>query len=101
MSARSGLVGKKSSRPYLGPSEAIFSIGQKNPKNAKILPIFLGGPMGPIHAVLGHVLMSLVSKGTESLRAGCRKSDDLCGKSSNDNLVQQNGSKSSTCSEIR
>ena len=51
MSARSGLVGKKSSQPYLGPSEAIFSIGRKNPKNAKILPIFLGGPMGPIHPV--------------------------------------------------
>ena len=51
MLARSGLVGKKSSRPYLGPSEAIFSMDQKNPKIAKILPIFLGGPMGPIHPV--------------------------------------------------
>ena len=53
MSARSGLVGKKSSRPYLGPSEAIFSIGRKNPKNAKILPISLGGPMGPLRPVWG------------------------------------------------
>ena len=53
MSARSGLVGKKSSWPHLGPSEAIFSIGRKNRKNAKILPIFLGGPMGPIHPVWG------------------------------------------------
>ena len=26
---------KKSSRPYLGPSEAIFSMDRKNPKNAK------------------------------------------------------------------
>ena len=51
MSARSGLVGKTSSWPYLGPSEAIFSIGWKNPKSVKILPIFLGGPMGPIHPV--------------------------------------------------
>ena len=51
MSARSGLVGKKSSRPYLGPSEAIFSIDRNNPKNAKILPIFLGGPIGPNHPV--------------------------------------------------
>ena len=42
---------KKSSRPYLGPSEAIFSMDRKNQKNAKILPIFLGGPMGPIHPV--------------------------------------------------
>ena len=33
MLARSGLVGNKSSWPYLGPSEAIFSIGPKNPKN--------------------------------------------------------------------
>ena len=38
---------KKSSRPYLGPSEAIFSIGRKNAKNVKKLSIFLGGPMGP------------------------------------------------------
>ena len=43
MSARSGLVGKKSSRPRLGPSEAIFSMDRKNAKNVKILPIFLGG----------------------------------------------------------
>ena len=51
MLARSGLVGKKSSRPYLGPSEAIFFIDRKNARNAKILHIFLGGPMGPIHPV--------------------------------------------------
>ena len=53
MSARSGLVGKKSSRPYLGPSEAIFSIGRKNQKNTKILPIFIGGPMGPYSPGVG------------------------------------------------
>ena len=41
MLARPGLVGKKSSRPHLGPSEAIFSMDRKNPKNAKILSIFL------------------------------------------------------------
>ena len=51
MLARSGLVGKKSSWPYLGPSEAICSIDRKNAKNAEILPIFLGGPMVPIHPV--------------------------------------------------
>ena len=34
---------KKSSWPYLGPSEAIFSMERNN---AKKLPIFLGGPMG-------------------------------------------------------
>ena len=44
---------KKSSRPYLGPSEAIFSMDRKNQKNDKILPIFLGGPMGPYSPGLG------------------------------------------------
>ena len=49
MSARSGLVGKKSSRPYLGPSEAIFSMDRKNPKKCKILPIFAYFPgVGPL-----------------------------------------------------
>ena len=49
MSARSGLVGKKSSRPYLGPSEAILSMDRKNPKNCKILPIFVYFPgVGPL-----------------------------------------------------
>ena len=75
MSARSGLVGKKSSRPYLGPSEAIFSMDRKNPKNAKILPIFLGGPMGPIHPVWalaaiyprwGNRYVHIVSSGSQS-----------------------------------
>ena len=47
MLARSGVVGKKSSRHYLGPSEAIFSMDRKNRKIAKKMPIFLGGPMGP------------------------------------------------------
>ena len=53
MSATSRLVVKKSSWPYLGPSEAIFSIGRKNPKNAQKLPILLGGPMGPCSPGLG------------------------------------------------
>ena len=52
MLARSGLAGKTPSRPHLGPSETIFSIGRKNLKNAKILPIFLGGPMGPIPGIV-------------------------------------------------
>ena len=53
MFARSGSVGKKSSWPYLGPSETIFSMDRKKRKktNVKILPVFLGGPMGPIHPV--------------------------------------------------
>ena len=60
MSARSGLVGKKSSWPHLGPSEAIFSMDRKNQKNTYFLHIFLGGPMGPIHPVWGHVLVSFI-----------------------------------------
>ena len=44
---------KKASPPHLGPSRPIFCVGRKNPKIAKILPIFLGGPMGPIHPVWG------------------------------------------------
>ena len=36
---------------HLGPSGQIFCVGRKNPKNVKILLIFLGGPMGPIHPV--------------------------------------------------
>ena len=54
MLARSGLVGKNSSRPHLGPSLAIFCMGWKNRKNKEILPIFLGGPIGPIHPVWGN-----------------------------------------------
>ena len=38
---------------HLGPSRPIFSVCRENPKIAKILPIFLGGPMGPIHPVWG------------------------------------------------
>ena len=41
---------KKSSWPYLGPSQSIFSMERKN-KNNKVLSIFLGGPMGTIHPV--------------------------------------------------
>ena len=45
MLARSELVGKKSSRPYLGPSEAIFSMDRKNAKNCIFCLFFLGGPL--------------------------------------------------------
>ena len=45
MSARSGLVGKKSSWPYLGPSEAIFSMDRKNPKIDIVSPIFPWWPL--------------------------------------------------------
>ena len=45
---------KKSSRPYLGPSEAIFSIDRKIKKNEKKkMHIFLGGSMGPYSPGLG------------------------------------------------
>ena len=51
MSARSGFAGNKSSWPHLGPSRVIFSMDRKNTKMHIFLPIFLGGPMGPIHPV--------------------------------------------------
>ena len=54
MSARSGLVGKKLPAPFGGN----FYMDRKHTKNARILPISLGGPMGPIHPVWGHVLVS-------------------------------------------
>ena len=79
MSARSGLVGKKSSRPYLGPSEAIFSMDRKNPKNAKTLPIFLGGPMGPIHPVWALAAIHPTRGGAIGiiwLLAGCSRPGD-------------------------
>ena len=51
MSARSGLAEQKTSRPHLGPSQAIFSMERKHQKNIYKMPIFLGGPMVPIHPI--------------------------------------------------
>jgi len=51
MSARFGLVGKKSSWPHLGPFQAMLSMGRKNAKIEYVLPIFLGGPMAAIQPV--------------------------------------------------
>ena len=51
MSARSGLVGKKSSWPHLGPSGPIFCVGRKSPKNAKenaYFPRWANGPYSPL-----------------------------------------------------
>ena len=42
---------KKSSWPHLVPFQGIFSMDHTDSKTAKILQIFLGGPMGPIHPV--------------------------------------------------
>ena len=45
-----------------GPFGAIskhFPMVRKNPKIVKVLHIFLGGPMDPIHPVWGHVLVSV------------------------------------------
>ena len=52
---------EKTSWPHLGPSHAIFSMDRKNQKHAQNLPIFLGGPMGPIQPVWGHMLVSFES----------------------------------------
>ena len=47
----------------MGPSEAIFSMDRKNAKNAQKLPIFLGGPMGPIHPVWAAAGIAIIAKG--------------------------------------
>ena len=52
MSARSGLVGNKSSWPYLGPSKAILSKDQKNQKTIKNAD-FLWWANGPDSPGLG------------------------------------------------
>ena len=59
MSARSELVGKKSSRPYLGPSEAIFSMDRENAKNVKQLSIFPWWALAAIHPGWGNRYFSL------------------------------------------
>ena len=51
MSARSGLVGKNPPDPIWGHPMPFFPWTGKMQKMYKILPIFLGGPMGPIHLV--------------------------------------------------
>ena len=62
---------KKSSWPHLVPFQGIFCVGRQNRKNAKILPIFLGGPMGPIHPVWGHVLVSFIIQMLKAFCYGC------------------------------
>ena len=46
---------------HLRPYEAIFSMDWKNKKDAKRLPILLGGPMGPIHPGGGCELVYLAA----------------------------------------
>ena len=53
MSARSGLAGKKTSRPHLGPSQAIFCVGRKNRKNTKQKHYFPWWASGPYSSGLG------------------------------------------------
>ena len=78
MLARSGLVGKNSSRPHLGPFEAIFSMGRKNTKIEGILPISLGGPMGPIHPVWGNGCNIFSAYRMSQIQAGsCKTLQDL------------------------
>ena len=48
-------ISRKNTFPAI---QAIFSMERKNHKHGKRLPIFLGGPMGPIRLVWGHVLVS-------------------------------------------
>ena len=49
----------KSSQPHLRPFQPFFSTEPINAIVAIVLFFFLGGPMGPIHLVWGHVLVSL------------------------------------------
>ena len=53
MSARSGSVGKKSSWPYLRPSQAIFSMDQKNQKDDNTIAYFPWWANGPYSPGLG------------------------------------------------
>ena len=39
----------------------IFSMDRKSYQHTKMLPIFLGGPMGPIHPAWGHVSLASAS----------------------------------------
>ena len=57
MSARSEIAGKRTSRPHFMPLHSIFPMDRTRPTIDKVLSIFLGGPMGPIHPVWGHVLV--------------------------------------------
>ena len=61
MSARSGLVGKKSSRFHLGAFQVIFSMDQKHATNLQFLSVFLGGPVAAIQPSLleGHLSFDL------------------------------------------
>ena len=51
MLARSGLVGKNPPGPIWGHLRPFFPWAGRLKKMLKELPIFLGGPMGPIHPV--------------------------------------------------
>ena len=44
---------KTSSWLYLGPSQAMFYMDRKKSQSVQNLPMFLGGPMGPIYPVWG------------------------------------------------
>ena len=41
----------------MGPSGVNFPWTGKNAKTRQLLPIFLGGPMGPIHPVWDHLVI--------------------------------------------
>ena len=82
MSARSGLVRKKSRWPYLGPSQTIFSIGRKNAKKYATFVYFsLVGPLllstrGGGVGILAHGLKE--SCKTQSLLLHIMDSKQLC-----------------------
>ena len=57
MSARPGLVGQKQFPASFGAISGNFFHGPTKPKNVDFWPVFLGGPMGPIHPVWGHLVI--------------------------------------------
>ena len=56
---------KKHLPASLRPFQDTFSMDRKHQKNVEFLHVFLGGPMGPIHPVLGHLVISKIVKKTK------------------------------------
>ena len=72
MSARSGLVGKKNLLALFGAISGQFFMGRNNADKYKIVPIFLGGPVGPIHPVWDQWRVHLPTHPLRNSMAGIR-----------------------------
>ena len=60
--ARSGLAGKRTSRPHLGPSQAIFCVGRKIQKLQTKIAYFPWWANGPYSTALGQWLLGMPQK---------------------------------------